>query len=83
MEFLKVCPQFSGSDYLSIKSVTGDTSVLDVVVMVKSVDRLQGAADVVFLGFVVKIANSWMIQVICAEDLFGFVDFVWFVDILN
>ena len=51
--------------------------------MVETVYCLDFATNVELLRFKVKVIDSWVVVVIGSEDLYAFIDFIWFIDILD
>lgn len=56
------------------------TSELDVIVMFRLVDSLNGTSNVEFLDRVVEVVNSGVSQIVGTEDLLGFLVLVGLVD---
>ena len=56
------------------------TSELDVIVMFRLVDSLNGSSNVEFLDRVVEVVNSGVSQIVGTEDLLGFLVLVGLVD---
>jgi hypothetical protein len=62
------------------KARKGRTAELDVVVVLRSVDSLNGTADVESLDGVVEVMNGGVSRVVGAENLLSFVGLVGLVD---
>jgi hypothetical protein len=56
------------------------TSELDVIVVLRLVDSLNGSTDVELLDRVVEVVNGRVSQIVGTEDLLGFLDLVRLVD---